>query len=169
MKIQLLTALTLGLLGSSALAGGGMPMDEKAAHASVLMGISGPDMVKILKELDYTATLTMDESDEPEISFSAKDRDITIYFYDCNEQKVCDSVDFSLNMELPKDLTLERVNEWNYQKRWIKISTDEEKLYFDTSYYVSKGVTSAQVSDAVDTYVGFIDNLNDFLGGAEEF
>lgn len=96
--------------------------------ASVNIMASNPEQVAAaLQTFGYRAELTKDDQGDPKIKSSAGGANFSVYFYGCEKNVDCTSIQLSAGFDLEKGTTLEVVNDWNANKRFGKVYMDDEK------------------------------------------
>ena len=81
----------------------------------------------LLKDWGYRAELTADDQGDPKINSSTSGANFAIYFYGCEANRNCTSIQFSSGFDLDSGTTMEVVNDWNTKKRYGKVYIDDEK------------------------------------------
>lgn len=83
-------------------------------------------LVKALQDAGYGAKLGTDKVGDPMITSGVNGTTFQIFFYNCTAHKACATVQFHSGYDLPKPVTLERVNEWNRGQRFGRGYLDKE-------------------------------------------
>lgn len=100
-----------------------------AAPVSMAAGrdglVTGPDVVAMLDDLGYSATLTRDGAGDPLVRMQTQNLVAYIHFYDCNEG-ACEAIQFRLGVDLPLGTTMDVVNDFNSSYRYARVYLDDE-------------------------------------------
>ena len=98
------------------------------AQTTVNIMASNPEQVAAaLQTFGYRAELTKDDQGDPKIKSSAGGANFSIYFYGCDKNINCSSIQLSSGFDLETGTTLDLINEWNANKRFGKVYLDDEK------------------------------------------
>lgn len=108
------------------------PLAEGNAQGGAAVGsdaVTGADpayIAELMKDFGYRAELTTDDQGDPKIKSAGGGANYSIYFYGCENNENCNSIQFSAGFDLTDGTTLEVVNEWNTNKRYGKVYLDNE-------------------------------------------
>lgn len=109
------------------------------AVAAVLVtaGIAQPAMAQVtakdpasiesaMKAAGYPVTMSKDKGGDPIIKSQAEGLSFGIAFYGCKENANCTNVSLFTAFAAAKKPTWQQINEWNRQRRFGRVYTDEE-------------------------------------------
>lgn len=134
--------LMIGAVAASGLAG-------PAAGQQILDGATADLVLGVLTEDRQTGLLKQDSAGDPLIEATIDTVRYQIFFYDCRSEpaaKVCGSLQFTASFPMRKGLTLERVNAYNTNARYVQsYLTQDEMLRLDMSVAITGGVTRANL------------------------
>lgn len=82
-------------------------------------------IVSFLSEEGVDATLTKDDYDDPKIKITYDNHRFSIYFYGCEENKNCQSLQFYAGYRTQGKWTQEQANDWNKGRRYGKAYVTE--------------------------------------------
>jgi hypothetical protein len=158
---------TLVLLAALALAPMAAPSEAWAATRQDLVytSISGPELSGILAGMGITAELTTDSSGDPQLTFQLGAYKVLLVTYGC-EAGSCKSVQLYAGFSMGKKTALEKINEWNRDRRFGRAYLDGEgdpvvEYDLDLEGGVSKGAieewvrTFQSIAEAYASHVGF--------------
>ena len=132
------------------------------ANAQALVDASDVDIIAALvQEEGYRAVIGTDGVGDPMITSSAGGYDFDMYFYGCTEGENCRDIQFSLVVDVEGGMSLTRVQDFNLEKRWVKVYLNEESnphLEMDVNLY--GGVSATNFKDTLDWWVIL---MNDFV------
>lgn len=160
MRIRLiLAALAAGLLGSAAQA------SDKDPCAKGMVCASAPQtLVDALQKLGYKAQLGKDDSGDPMVDSAASGYNYTIYFYECENNKDCASVQFIASFDPDKTNTPELANMWNSAKRFSQMSVNKDGvLNFRFDLSTMGGLPAKNFDDQVDWWTTMLGELAKFF------
>ncbi len=128
----------------------------------------GGGVAAALQEAGYKAVIKTGDDGDPYIISSANGEEFTIDFYDCKD-KHCSSIAFSSFYKEDPMWTAALTNEWNAEKRFLRIGVDSKgrlREYLDVST-VGK-LTQANFADLIDWYKSMDGALAKFIADKRE-
>ncbi len=107
---------------------------------------SNPEaLADYMRQIGYRAELTTDDEGDPKIKSATGGANFSIYFYGCEQNKGCDSLQLSSGFDLDNGSSLNAVNSWNSKKRYGKAYLDDEKdPYIEYDVNLAKGGVSQE-------------------------
>lgn len=121
-------------------------------------------MVEAIHEAGYKAQLKTNDKGEPFIQSAANGNDFTVEFYGCKGLADCDSFQFFSWYKKDPIFDMAFINEWNANKRFLKIVIDKDgdlSMYLDATA-VGK-MTYANFADLLDWYSTMDGEFTKFL------
>lgn len=97
-----------------------------AAQADSVVASDPDDIVTIIQNMGYKASLETDAEGDPKIQSSAAGSTFQIYFYGCTDNAECRSVQFSSGYDLTNGTNAAVMNDWNRRKRFGRAFIDDE-------------------------------------------
>ena len=132
------------------------------ANAQALVDASDADIIAALvQDEGYRAVTGTDGVGDPMITSSANGYDFDIFFYGCTDGENCRDVQFSVSFDVEDGMSLTRAQDFNLEKRWVKVYLDDEsdpRLEMDVNLY--GGVSATNFKDTLDWWVIM---MNDFI------
>lgn len=123
-----------------------------------------PVVVQALHDAGYKAELKINKAGEPYVLSGANGSSFTIEFYGCTGVKDCGSYQFSSWYKAEPLFTPELANEWNRDKRFLKIVVTKEGTLDEWMDLTAIGKTTfANFADIVDWYQTMDADLAKFL------
>jgi len=123
-----------------------------AVARPITNGISGEEMVKILQEAGYRATLSKDDEVDPLIKSAVAGKDFNVVMYGCENGR-CKSFQFLAGFDLDKGSTAEVMNDWNRNRRFASAYLDDENdPFLQMDLDVEKGSSTEQVAMYLETW-----------------
>ena len=111
----------------------------------------------------YQAKLDKDKTGDPMISSAASGYNYDIWFYGCDKNTDCDSLQFQISFLKDDTNTVDLANVWNKAKRFGQANIDD-KGRFVVSFDVTTigGLTPKNFEDVVAWWSGTLANLDKF-------
>lgn len=123
---------------------------------------SRPDTVLgYFKDSGFPSKLTVDNVGDPLVEVKYFGTSFEVYFYGCSNNVNCTSVQFYSGYRTDGRVTLEQINQWNAENRFIRgYVTDEGAARIETDAYTGQDGLS---SDDFDSLVNiWLRGLTDF-------
>ncbi len=129
------------------------------AQAQSLQAGDPAGIAAVVQDMGYRASIETDGEGDPIIHSSAAGVNFSIVFYDCTENRDCESIQFSAGFDLSTPTTAATMNEWNRQKRYASAWIDDEG-----DPYLQYDVTMGGGGLSVDNFKTALDLWEDLLG-----
>ncbi len=131
---------------------GVIALTPMAAAAQNLVYAEDPEIVAaLLEDIGFPAEIGVDNVGDPMISSSAHGYDFDIFFYDCIDNTQCQAIQFSTAFDMVDGLSLSRAQEFNRDRRWVKVYLDDESdPRVEMDYNLRGGVSVDNFNDTVD-------------------
>jgi hypothetical protein len=137
------------------------------AEAQMVDAARPQSVVSAMQQAGYRATLETSKSGKPVIRSAANGSEFTVMFDDCNAQNgACKSLAFVAWYKAKPGWTLQRMNQWNDEKKFLRAYIDKDGDVA-TDYWMTTvgGLTDANFKDALDWFVVISGQLFQFLDG----
>ena len=124
-----------------------------AQAADVMESVAGQDLVNIMQEVGYTATLGTDNQGDPMVQGTIQNVGYTLYFYRCDQSspKKCLDLQFHAEFSFGQPATLDQVNAYNTNNRFGQAFIDAAgNVGLDMSSTVQGGVTRQNIKEVID-------------------
>lgn len=153
---------TIGMRSALALLlGAGMVVAP--AHAAGA-GVTGPDVVAVLAQMDLEPELTTDSVGDPMIKFKLNGLNAYANFYDCNDG-TCGSLQLEVGIDMADGVTLQMANVLNTRYRYARIYLDDEMdPFIQYDFEVLHTDHAAHITSQVEMYAGLLDKITDAIG-----
>ncbi|ATQ41402.1 YbjN domain-containing protein [Caulobacter mirabilis] len=126
-------------------------------------GMTAQEVVSWLHKSGYKAELTKDSQGDPKINSAAGGVNFAIHFYDCAASR-CKAIQFSAGFDLKDGFTLEKINAWNREHRYLKGYLDKEMdPYVEYDVNVNAGRTISGLDDDFGVWTGMIDDFTKYI------
>jgi hypothetical protein len=154
------------LLGCAALwAMPALAADPDPCGAGMVCASSPASIVAALQKAGYQAQLGKStQTGNPKIESSASGYKFTIFFYECEKNVKCGSLQFQVSFNDDGTNTPELANKWNSSKRFIQMSVADDKS-LDASMDVATigGLNQKNFADVLDWWSTMLGELNKFF------
>lgn len=127
--------------------------------------LSGEEMQKIMQDLGYRAQLDVDDVGDPLIISTASGYKFRVLFYDCEKGKGCNAVQFWAGFDTDEVGSIERMNQWNADKRFGKAYIDDENdPIVEMHYNIEGGVTRDNVEEMLEWWELVVSEFASYVG-----
>jgi hypothetical protein len=130
-------------------------------------GVTIEEVAAWLHDAGYKAEIKqVDKTSEPYIASGADGVSFDVYLDDCKEKR-CASLEFTAGFTLEGGLKggVDKVNEWNRDKRWVRAYLDKDKdPWAEMDVSVTPGRTWEAVDDDFSTWCSMLDHFKTFIG-----
>ena len=133
-----------------------------AAHAEEMIDATDPTGVLAIARNYGDAALTTDSLGDPLIEGLIDGKEYRLYFYDCSENRDCNSLMFSAAWEA-EGLTDAMMADWNREKRFGKAYLDEDsRAMVEMNANLYGGVTRVNLDDTTDWWRLVLAEFSDY-------
>ena len=168
-------SLALGVIGISTAASADVdkrrerrdsPESVVAKEAAIVVETIRPAHVEeLLRARDFPIERRQTSEGSPYTRFKAAGINHVVYYYDCDEQQQCESIQlYSGYVAGDKSGMLEKVNEWNRTHRLSRAYVDRAgDPCIETDLHLQQGVTLGAVDAYINDYLLSVFMFNRFL------
>lgn len=146
-------------MAALALSGGAQarPIDEQ--------GLSVEEVAAWVKSVGFDPKIEKTDAGEPYVRIKTPSGvNFDVDLYDCGAGK-CRAVQFTVIFELEKKLSLDAVNSWNSDKRYIRMFLNKQgNAVFQYDCNVAPGGTFEALDDDLDIFVDFMPEMMTHIG-----
>jgi hypothetical protein len=96
------------------------------AHAQMVRAQDPQSVVAALQASGYAAKLGTDRVGDPMVTSGVAGTNFQIFFYNCTGHTACATVQFHSAYDVSTPVGLDRINEWNQNKRFGRAFLDKE-------------------------------------------
>lgn len=123
---------------------------SKASHGGIFTNISGEEMAEIVREEGYTPELGCDSRGDPMIRFRVEGYNCLVFFYGVEDGR---ALSLQFRAAFREKVPIEKVNEWNRRKRFLKVYLDEDlDINMDMDVDLEGGVTREYLAERLRTW-----------------
>lgn len=132
--------------------------------ASAEVDGSDPDQIAtLLRDAGYRAQMDTAADNTPMIRSTAERLEFLIFFFGCDAEGGCSSIQYSAGFDLPDGMSHEKVNEWNSTKRFGRVFLDAENdPYIQMDVNLDFGVSDENFMDSFNYWLAVLDLFSDF-------
>ncbi len=123
---------------------------SKASPGGVLTTVSGEEMAQIVRDEGYSPELDRDSRGDPMIRFRVEGYNCLLFFYGVKEGR---AISVQFRAAFREKVPIEKVNEWNRKKRFLKVYLDEDDdINMDMDVDLEGGVTREYLAERLRTW-----------------
>ena len=154
MKRLMLAALAAATLGAGAAQARPIPD----------AGLTIEDVLAFMKSAGFDAKIEKTDQGEPYVSTSKNGINFDVDLYDCDKAR-CRAVQFVASFDLKEPLSAAKANEWNLQKRYVRVYLDKSgDPVFAYDANLAPGGTYEALQDDVDVFIQFLPEMLEHIG-----
>jgi hypothetical protein len=117
-----------------------------------------------LMRAGYQGLIDKDKGGDPMVESAASGYKFTVYFYGCEKNVACDSLQFYAGFKNDSGRDLAFVNKWNAGKRFSQMSLDKDgDIEFRYDVTTMGGLTQKNFGDVVDWWATMLGELGKFF------
>lgn len=135
------------------------------AHAE-LVNASNPATIKaILESQGWPATLVSKAGDDPYLESNRNGLKFLVLFMNCEEGKKCKTLQYYMGFSDAKDVSLDKLNKWNKDKRFARAYKDDEgdpvlEMDVDLDF---QGIPRENVGETFNTWASLMDSFREYV------
>ncbi|WP_428681644.1 YbjN domain-containing protein [Sphingopyxis sp.] len=145
--------------------GAALVFSATPAHAE-LVNAKNPATIKaIVESQGWPATLVTKAGDDPYIESTRNGLKFLILFMNCDDNKNCKTLQYYMGFNDAKNVSFERLNEWNKEKRFARAYRDDEGdpvLEMDVDVDFS-GIPRENIGETFNTWASLMDSYREFI------
>lgn len=136
-----------------------------AVHAESVDATNPQQLVSIIQQLGYRATLEADGVGDPMIKSSVNGTDFAIYFYGCTYNEACKSLLFKVGYDLANGIALAEIEDWNEGTLFGRAYLDDEAdPWLEMPVNMDGGVSRHNFEDNYDWWDVIVNGFEDHIG-----
>ncbi|MEW5685433.1 MAG: YbjN domain-containing protein [Pseudomonadota bacterium] len=151
----------LALAATLCVLGGGAAQARPIPDA----GLTVEEVLAFMKAAGFDSSIQKDDEGDRYVTTKKDGINFDIDVYDCDKGGRCRAVQFVVSFELDKPLGAEKANEWNRNKRYIRLYTDKKgDPYFAYDANLAPGGTYEALQDDLDVFQQFLPEILSHIG-----
>lgn len=135
------------------------------ANAQALIDGSDPEVIAaLIQDMGFKAQVTTDNVGDPLIKSRSNGYDFNVFFYDCTEGANCRAIQFSSAFDMEDGMSLTKVEDFNRNKRWVKVYlNDTSDPLVEMDYNLKGGVSVENFNDTFDWWLVMMDQFIEYI------
>ena len=135
------------------------------AHAELINAADPATIKAIVESQGWPATVVAEEGDDPYIESNRGGLKFLVLFMNCNEGKQCKTLQYYMGFSDAKDISLERLNQWNKDKRFARAYKDDAgdpvlEMDVDLDF---QGIPRENVGETFNTWASLMDSFRTYV------
>lgn len=135
------------------------------AHAELINATNPATIKAIVESQGWPATIVAKEGDDPYIESTRSGLKFLVLFMNCDEGQKCKTLQYYMGFSDAKDVSLERLNQWNKDKRFARAYKDDEGdpvLEMDVDLDFA-GIPRENVGETFNTWASLMDSFREYV------
>ena len=135
------------------------------AHAELINATNPATIKAIVESQGWPATIVAKEGDDPYIESTRSGLKFLVLFMNCEEGQKCKTLQYYMGFSDAKDVSLERLNQWNKDKRFARAYKDDEGdpvLEMDVDLDFA-GIPRENVGETFNTWASLMDSFREYV------
>ena len=152
-------------LGLAVLAAGAFLANGAGARTFEDGGVTAAQVAAVLQTAGYKAEVGKDDDGDPDVKSAADGTNFTIFFYGCNHTERCTSLTFQSAFHVDGGVAVDKINEWNRNKRFLKGWLDKvNDPFVEMDIDVEHGFTSEALASYLDDWASGLPGFKQTIG-----
>ena len=145
--------------------GAALALSATPAHAE-LVNAKNPATIKaIVESQGWPATLVTKADADPYIESNRNGLKFLVLFMNCEDHKNCKTLQYYMGFNDAKEVSLDRLNEWNKSKRFARGYRDDEgdpvlEMDVDVDF---AGIPRENIGETFNTWASLMDSYREFI------
>jgi hypothetical protein len=136
-----------------------------AAADGLIRAAEPGGVAEALRGLGYRAQLDTDSAGDPMVVSAIEGLEYTIWFYGCTNGAGCESLLFSVGLDLPEGVSFSKINVWNQERLFGKAYVDDENDPFLVHFLPTEGgITAENFVEIVEWWGLAVSEFTDHVG-----
>jgi len=135
------------------------------AHAELINAANPATIKAIVESQGWPATLVNKAGEDPYIESNRGGLKFLVLFMNCDEGKNCKTLQYYMGFSDAKDVSLDKLNKWNKDKRFARAYKDDEGdpvLEMDVDLDFG-GIPSENVGETFNTWASLMDSFREYV------
>ena len=136
------------------------------AHAELVNAKAPATIQTIVESQGWPATLVTKDGEDPYIESNRNGLKFLVLFMNCNDaHKDCKTLQYYMGFSDAKDVSLDRLNEWNKTKRFARAYRDDDgdpvlEMDVDVDF---AGIPRENIGETFNTWASLMDSFREFV------
>ena len=135
------------------------------ARAELVNATDPATIEAIVESQGWPATIVTKPGDDPYIESNRTGLKFLVLFMNCDEGKKCKTLQYYMGFSDAKEVTIERLNQWNKDKRFARAYKDDAGdpvLEMDVDLDFA-GIPRENVGETFNTWASLMDSFRDYV------
>jgi hypothetical protein len=135
------------------------------AHAELVNASDPATIEAIVESQGWPATIVTKPGDDPYIESSRGGLKFLVLFMNCEDGKKCKTLQYYMGFSDAKDVSLDKLNKWNKDKRFARAYQDDEGdpvLEMDVDLDFA-GIPRENVGETFNTWATLMDSFREYI------
>ena len=145
--------------------GAALAFSATPAHAE-LVNAKNPATIKaIVESQGWPATIVAKADEDPYIESNRNGLKFLVLFMNCDDHKNCKTLQYYMGFSDAKNISLERLNQWNKDKRFARAYRDDQGdpvLEMDVDLDFA-GIPRENIGETFNTWASLMDSYREFV------
>lgn len=140
------------------------------AHAELVNAKNPTKIKEILESQGWPATLISKADEDPYIESNRNGLKFLVLFMNCEDNKDCKTLQYYMGFSDAKEVTIEKLNAWNKDKRFARAYRDDAGdpvLEMDVDLDFA-GIPRENVGETLNTWASLMDSYREFVFEKDE-
>jgi hypothetical protein len=135
------------------------------AHAELINATNPATIKAIVESQGWPATIVAKAGDDPYIESNRNGLKFLVLFMNCTDNKNCKTLQYYMGFSDAKDVSLDKINKWNKDKRFARAYKDDEGdpvLEMDVDLDFA-GIPRENVGETFNTWASLMDSFREYI------
>lgn len=136
-----------------------------SAHAYEIVASSSDSIARFFRDEGASVEVTEDNVGDPKLRVEYYGTDFVVYFYGCEDNRNCDSVQFFSGYQTEGAVRIARANEWNAENRFSRAYiSDSGSARIEHDVFLGRnGMTADDFASLVSRWTGQVNDFEAFI------
>jgi hypothetical protein len=147
------------------IAGAAAIFSAAPAHAELVNANNPATIEAIVESQGWPATIVTKPGDDPYIESNRNGLKFLVLFMNCEDGKNCKTLQYYMGFSDAKDVSLEKLNQWNKDKRFARAYKDDAGdpvLEMDVDLDFA-GIPRENVGETFNTWASLMDSFREYV------
>ncbi|MBU0864023.1 MAG: YbjN domain-containing protein [Alphaproteobacteria bacterium] len=135
------------------------------AHAELVNATDPATIEAIVESQGWPATIVAKPGDDPYIESNRNGLKFLVLFMNCDEGRKCKTLQYYMGFSDTKDVSLEKLNQWNKDKRFARAYKDDAGdpvLEMDVDLDFA-GIPRENIGETFNTWASLMDSFREYV------
>lgn len=145
--------------------GAALALSATPAQAELVNAANPATIKAIVESQGWPATLVAKAGEDPYIESNRNGLKFLVLFMNCEDHKSCKTLQYYMGFSDAKNISLERLNQWNKDKRFARAYRDDQGdpvLEMDVDLDFA-GIPRENIGETFNTWASLMDSYREFV------